>query len=56
MYYQVDIFAKQNGKAKFQRSFALTAPSRKQAKTLVRNLFGRCIVGFRNEEPEEVKA
>lgn len=56
MYYKVDIFAKQNGKAKFQRSFALTAPSRKQAKTLVRNLFGRCIVVFRNEEPEEMKA
>lgn len=57
MYYQVKIFDKKRDFTHYRRNYGLTAPSRKQAKLLLKQLYGRNIViEFISEEPEEVKA
>lgn len=57
MHYQVKIYEKKRDREHYMRDFGLTAPSRKQAKLFLKQLYGRNIViEFISEEPEEVKA
>lgn len=54
MHYQVKIYEKKRDREHYMRDFGLTAPSKKQAKIMLKQLFGRRIVlTFISEEEEK---